>query len=68
MIPFSLNIETCCLYVIWESKINFGQKFFASPKYALPYTYVIDCNYLAIAFSKAHFFVIVVVTLGFFVV
>jgi len=29
---FSLNIKTCCLYVVWESKIEFGQKFFASSK------------------------------------
>jgi len=24
MARFSLNIKTCCLYVIWESKIKFG--------------------------------------------
>jgi len=36
MVPFSLNIKTCCLYVIWESKIKFGQKFFASPKMGTP--------------------------------
>jgi len=32
MLRFSLNIKACCLYVIWESKIKFGQKCFASPK------------------------------------
>jgi len=24
MARFSLNIKTCCLYVIWESKIKYG--------------------------------------------
>jgi len=33
---FSLNIKTCYLYVIWESKIKFGQKFFATPKICTP--------------------------------
>jgi len=36
MARFSLNIETCSLYVIWESKIKFGQKFLASPKICTP--------------------------------
>jgi len=36
MARFSLNIKTCCLYVIWESKIKFGQKLFASPKICTP--------------------------------
>jgi len=36
MVRFSLNIKTCCLYVICESKIKFGQKFFASPKVCTP--------------------------------
>jgi len=36
MVRFSLNIKTCCLYAIWESKIKFGQKFFASPKICTP--------------------------------
>jgi len=39
MARFSLNIETCCLYVIWESKIKFGQTFLHPQKDALPYTY-----------------------------
>jgi len=36
MVCFILNIKTFCLCVIWESKIKFGQKFFASPKIAAP--------------------------------
>jgi len=36
MVRFSLNIKTCCLYVIWESKIKFGQKLFASLKICTP--------------------------------
>jgi len=36
MVLFGLNIKTCCLHVIWESKIKFGQKFFASPKIFTP--------------------------------
>jgi len=39
MARFRLNVETCFLYVIWESKIKFEQKFFASPKFALLHTY-----------------------------
>jgi len=40
MARFSLNIKTCCLYLIWESKIKFGQKFSHPKNYELPYTYV----------------------------
>jgi len=36
MARYRLNIKTCCLYVILESKIKFGQKFFASPKISTP--------------------------------
>ena len=36
MVRFSLIIKTFCLYVIWESKIKFGQKFFESPKICTP--------------------------------
>jgi len=36
MARFSLDIKTCCWYVIWESEIKFGQNFFASPKICTP--------------------------------
>jgi len=40
MVRFSLNIKTCCLYVISEKQDpNLGKNFLHPQKYALPYTY-----------------------------
>jgi len=39
MVHFSLYINTCSSYAIWESKIKFGQKFLHPQKHALKYTY-----------------------------
>jgi len=36
MVRFSLNIKTCCLYVIWEKQDQIWAKFFASPKICTP--------------------------------
>jgi len=32
MVRFSLNIKTCCLYVIWEKQDQIWAKFFCIPK------------------------------------
>ena len=43
MAHFSLNIRTCCSYVIWEARSNLGKKLLHPQKYALPYTYDCEC-------------------------
>jgi len=32
MVGFSLNIKTCCLYVIWEKQVQIWAKLFCIPK------------------------------------
>jgi len=54
MARFCLNIKTCYLYVIWESRIKFGQKFFASPKICTPVQYYSQVKASATCTSKAN--------------
>jgi len=46
MARFSLNIKTCCLYVVWKTRSNLGKHFLHPQKHALPYTYGEDFLFL----------------------
>ena len=46
MVRVNLDIKTCCLYVIRKKRSNLSKNFLHPQKYALPYTYGCNTNFL----------------------